>query len=429
MAQPVVPEDVFRVESGRVLGALMRRFGDLDLAEDAYQDACLAALETWPRDGVPTNPGAWLTTAARNKALDRLRREQQRLGRETESMGLHADRPVEPATPSADELADLGDPATRARRRRPAPAGLPVLPPGAGRAGAGRADTAHGRRPDHHRDRPRVPGARVDDGAAAGPGQAQDRRRRHPVPTARGRRAHRADRGGAARGLPGIQRGLRGQRGDRRRAARARRPVRGGAAAGARCSGGCCPTTPRSTGLLALLLLHDARRATRTDDAGRLVPLAEQDRASLGPRPHPPRASRWWSRRCGPDRSGRTRSRPRSPRCTRRRRRTRRPTGRRSSRCTGCWSRRSPDPTVRLNRAVAVVDGRGTAGRARRWSTSSSRSGELVDHHRLHAVRAHLLEEAGRPDEAVAAYDRAAELSTSTPERDYLRMRRDRLLR
>ena len=57
VVQPVVPEDVFRAESGRVLGALMRRFGDLDLAEDAYQDACLSALETWPRDGVPTNPG------------------------------------------------------------------------------------------------------------------------------------------------------------------------------------------------------------------------------------------------------------------------------------------------------------------------------------------------------------------------------------
>jgi RNA polymerase sigma-70 factor (ECF subfamily) len=68
VAQPVVPEDVFRVESGRVLGALMRRFGDLDLAEDAYQDACLAALETWPRDGVPTNPGAWLTTTAHHNS-------------------------------------------------------------------------------------------------------------------------------------------------------------------------------------------------------------------------------------------------------------------------------------------------------------------------------------------------------------------------
>ena len=93
MAQPVLPEDVFRAESGRVLGALMRRFGDLDLAEDAYQDACVSALETWPRDGVPTNPGAWLTTASRNKALDRLRREQQRLGRESESLGLRAGPP------------------------------------------------------------------------------------------------------------------------------------------------------------------------------------------------------------------------------------------------------------------------------------------------------------------------------------------------
>src|SRR5258706_2221855 len=87
----------------------MRRFGDLDVAEDAYQDACLAALETWPRDGVPSNPGAWLTTAARNKALDRVRREQQRRGREVAAAGMYADRPEEVVAPGADEVADLGD--------------------------------------------------------------------------------------------------------------------------------------------------------------------------------------------------------------------------------------------------------------------------------------------------------------------------------
>lgn len=73
-------EEVYRAEHGRVVAALARRFGDLDLAEDATGEALLVAAERWPTDGVPPNPGAWLTTVAGNKALDRLRRERR--GRE-----------------------------------------------------------------------------------------------------------------------------------------------------------------------------------------------------------------------------------------------------------------------------------------------------------------------------------------------------------
>src|SRR5215470_18951276 len=64
---------VFRAESRPVLATLIRLLGDFDLAEDALQDAFTAALETWPKDGLPTSPGAWLTTTARRKAIDRLR--------------------------------------------------------------------------------------------------------------------------------------------------------------------------------------------------------------------------------------------------------------------------------------------------------------------------------------------------------------------
>src|SRR5262249_7113169 len=64
---------IFRAESRPVLATLIRLLGDFDLAEDALQDAFTAALETWPRDGLPTSPGAWLTTTARRKAIDRLR--------------------------------------------------------------------------------------------------------------------------------------------------------------------------------------------------------------------------------------------------------------------------------------------------------------------------------------------------------------------
>ena len=69
-------EKVFREEHGRVMASLVRTFGDMDVAEDALQDALAVALDAWPRRGIPDNPAAWLTTAAKNKAIDRKRRER-----------------------------------------------------------------------------------------------------------------------------------------------------------------------------------------------------------------------------------------------------------------------------------------------------------------------------------------------------------------
>ena len=83
-------EAVFRGEHARVVGALMRRFGDLDVAQDAAAEAYEVALRRWPRDGVPPNPGAWLTTTATRKALDRLRRESGRAPKEEEAYGMIA---------------------------------------------------------------------------------------------------------------------------------------------------------------------------------------------------------------------------------------------------------------------------------------------------------------------------------------------------
>jgi RNA polymerase sigma-70 factor, ECF subfamily len=71
---------IFREEAGRSLAALIRAFGDIDVAEDAVQEAFAVALGRWPHDGVPPNPGGWITTTARNRAIDRLRRESR--GRE-----------------------------------------------------------------------------------------------------------------------------------------------------------------------------------------------------------------------------------------------------------------------------------------------------------------------------------------------------------
>src|SRR5687767_6754320 len=67
--------ETFRAESGRVLAALICTLGDFELAQDALQDALIVALERWPDDGIPHNPGAWITTTAKRKAIDRLRRD------------------------------------------------------------------------------------------------------------------------------------------------------------------------------------------------------------------------------------------------------------------------------------------------------------------------------------------------------------------
>ena len=72
------------------MATLVRVFGDIDLAEEAVQEAFAVAAERWPGDGVPPNPGGWIVTTARNKALDRLRRESSRYGREAQAALLQA---------------------------------------------------------------------------------------------------------------------------------------------------------------------------------------------------------------------------------------------------------------------------------------------------------------------------------------------------
>ena len=88
-------ERVFREESGRIIATLIRVFNDFDLAEDAMQDALITALDRWPRDGVPDNPGAWITTTARRKAIDRLRRDRVGAEKQLEVARFRADYPDE----------------------------------------------------------------------------------------------------------------------------------------------------------------------------------------------------------------------------------------------------------------------------------------------------------------------------------------------
>ena len=87
---------VYREEWARVVAGLTRRFGDLDLAEDMAAEAFAIAVERWPADGVPPNPGAWITTTANRRAIDRLRRESRRDDKQQEARMLHDDSPPEP---------------------------------------------------------------------------------------------------------------------------------------------------------------------------------------------------------------------------------------------------------------------------------------------------------------------------------------------
>ncbi|HZN87905.1 MAG TPA: sigma-70 family RNA polymerase sigma factor [Thermoleophilaceae bacterium] len=105
-------DEVFRNEWGRVLATLVGHFGDFDLAEDAAQEAFTAATERWPADGMPPNPGAWLTITARNRAIDRIRRdathaEKTKLLEAQESAGATVDEPEIDETSFPDERLEL----------------------------------------------------------------------------------------------------------------------------------------------------------------------------------------------------------------------------------------------------------------------------------------------------------------------------------
>ena len=98
-------ERTFREESGRVLAALISYLNDFELAEDVFQEALIVALEKWPRDGLPRNPGAWITTIARNKAIDRIRRRKSFDQKQPQIIEL-TQKPLEPDEYEMDSIPD-----------------------------------------------------------------------------------------------------------------------------------------------------------------------------------------------------------------------------------------------------------------------------------------------------------------------------------
>ena len=310
---------VYRSDSRRVLATLIRLLGDFDLAEEALHDAFTAAVEQWPREGVPANPRAWLVSTGRFKAIDALRRR----ARFDASLGELAERlAARPTTPRRR---------SRGARRRPAAADLHLLPSRAAAGRAGGADAARGLRPDHRGDRARLPHPGAHGGAAHRARQGEDPRRAHSLSGAVAGRARGATRCRPSRDLPRLQRGILGVAG---RVADPRRSLRRGdppgpaaarAAAGARGDGAArADAAPRIAARRAHVAGGRARAAGRSGSLA-LGPRADRRGRGAGParagvaplRPvHAP----------GGDRGGARRgSRPR-----------RRPTGRRSSASTTC---------------------------------------------------------------------------------------------
>ena len=390
----------------------MRRHGQFEACEDVVQEALLEAAVRWPEQGVPDNPRAWLLTVASRRLTDQWRSEQARRRREVTVAALEPPTAAAEPTPDADPDADdtltllflcchpaLPEPSQLALTLR-AVGGLTT-------AEIARAflvpEPTMAQRISRAKQRIRAAGATF---AMPPAEQLADRLRVVlQVLYLIFNEGYTASSGPAA--APGrADRG--GDPADPRRASAAARRRRGGRAAGADAAHRRPPGRPQ------LPTAAWSRSPSRTAAGG------------IGPRS--PRGSNWSAPRWRPRPPVRTSCRRPSPRCTSRRPGPRTPTGRRSSSCTGCW----PGST----RARWCCSTRRWRWR---WWTGPRAGLELLDtlgtderlaeHHRLAAVRAHLLEQAGEPDAAREQYLLAARRTTSLPEQRYLQGREARLRR
>jgi RNA polymerase sigma-70 factor, ECF subfamily len=395
---------VFREERGRIVATLIRMTGDWDLAEECVQDAFAQALEKWPRDGVPHRPGAWLTTAARNRALDRLRRSAVEATKLREVAGLlDTDGGVaDDDSGIADDLLRLVFTCCHPALTLDARVALTLRTiTGLSTAEIARAFL--------------VPEATMAKRLVRAKRKIANARIPYRVPP-----AHLLpERTGSVLGVLYLlfNEGYAATAG----ADLVRQNLSAEAIRLARVLVGLMPDEPEAVGLLALMLLHDSRRAARLDDDGDLVALEEQDR------------TRWSADRIEEGvalldgalrrgRPGQYQVQAAIAACHSTAPTTDETDWPQIVLLYGQLLAFVPSPVVELNRAVAVAMADGYEAGLALVDDLAAR-GVLDGYHLLPATRAGLLRRLGRPAEAVGAYREALELAPTDVERRHLAKR------
>jgi RNA polymerase sigma-70 factor (ECF subfamily) len=393
---------VFRAEYGRAVAVLVRVFGDIDIAEEAVQDAFTTAVRQWPTAGLPPSPAGWIITTARNRAVDHLRREASRADRHAQAALLQAeDEPAEGGAVRDDRL------------RLIFTCCHPSLAPAAQVAltlrllgGLSTPEIARAFL---------VPEATMAQRIVRAKGKIRDARVPYRVP-------HEADLPERLHAVLSVlylifNEGYAASSGDRLvRDDLCVEAIRLG-----RLLAELMPDEPEVLGLLALMLLVQSRRPARTGPDGGLVRLADQDR------------SRW-------DRPLIAEGQDLVRHCLRRNRpgpyqiqaainavhsdaTTAVATDwRQILQLYGQLTAVAPGPVVALNRAVAVAEVAGPAA-----ALGLVQDLDLGRYHVFHAIRADLLRRLGRVDEAAQAYAAAIALTDNTAERAFLQRRRQTL--
>jgi RNA polymerase sigma-70 factor (ECF subfamily) len=384
---------IFRAESGRAVAILIRVFGDIDIAEDAVQDAFATAVSTWPDAGVPPNPGGWITTTARNRAIDRLRRESR--GREL----LHEAAVLRPGPAGSGVTQEVGC-VQDDRLRLIFTCCHPALSPDAQVAltlrllgGLSTQQVSRSFLVAEHTMAVRLVRAKRKIKAARIPYRVPDE---HELP-------------------------------DRLRCVLA--VVYLIYTAGLNSTGLCpeairlarilatlMPDEPEVAGLLALMLLTESRRASRTRPDGSLVLLAEQDRRQWDRDliNEGQAILRWCLHRDQPG--------PYQLQAAINAVHADAETAEQTD-----WEQIvviydqllavARTPVVALNRAIAIGEVYGPAA-----ALALVDDLDLDTYHRFHATRADLLRRLGRTADASAAYQRAADLAPTAAEREFLRL-------